>query len=321
MIGQRIETPAQFPVLGVLFLLGAASLVLLALALNNVHYAIGALLPGLVGLARCATARPAFAAVFTDRSIEEERPRHTVIAYDSLQGLKGKGRSTDLTKRGPRFFPILVLHESGVLEIPARLNVPSDKVFLFLYEQFPPDGTREFRGVLREHLEEQQRAFGPDRVWAYRAREHLGAWGTYRRAWATSLAVFATGVGWAALGFSLNFPVWAGWGVMLALFGLLFFVVFRSSGRPRGVVKNWRRAGLIISPVGLALVQGDVQGEMRWDELRDVQFRPRQSSFTLTGASAMAGIVLRFEGASVIIADIYDRPLREIFERIRAYWK
>jgi hypothetical protein len=80
----------------------------------------------------------------------------------------------------------------------------------------------------------------------------------------------------------------------------------------RPALRRWRDAGLVISPAGLALVQGNVRGEMRWAELKDLRYKTRTSA---------AGIVLKFEGAEVGIINIYDRPLYLIYERIREYWR
>jgi len=101
----------------------------------------------------------------------------------------------------------------------------------------------------------------------------------------------------------------------------LFFFAFLAGSRRGGRVKNWRKSSLVISPMGLALVQGDIKGEMRWDELRDVQYKSRPGSFSMDVNTAMPGVLLKFEGASITIADIYDQPLRIIYERIRRYWR
>jgi hypothetical protein len=321
MIGERIESRPQFPVVATIFLLIAVGLAAAGLALNNFHFLIGAVLPFLVSLALFLKRTPHFLATFTPEGLEVGRSGE-FIPYDALQGLKGKGRSSDPRKPGPYSYAIQVIHEEGVLEIPARLNVPSDDVYLFLWERFPPEGSRGVSRPLRDYLREQEAAFGVDRVFPYRARSHLGSWRARQRAAAASLAVAVAGVVWIAVGIPRQAPAWIGFGVMLLLFGLLFFLASLTSGRPAHArIKNWRASGLVISPVGLALVQGDLQGEMRWDELRDLQYRSRPRSFSMTHGTGMAGIDLKFEGASITIVDLYDQPLWVIFDRIRAYWK
>ena len=80
-------------------------------------------------------------------------------------------------------------------------------------------------------------------------------------------------------------------------------------------------SSLVLSPVGLALVQGDLQGELRWEQLRDVQLVSKPRFFQMGQENVRTGIWLRVEGAQIVIADIYDRPLPIIFERIKAYWR
>jgi hypothetical protein len=326
MIGQQIEYRPPFPFVALTFFLIALALGVGALIEKNVHVAIGAVLPLFLSVALWLARRNRFSARFTETALEVDQPEVTVIPYDSLEGLRAKGRSSDPTKPGPRSYPMTVIHRNGVMPIPAHLNLPADDVYLFLLEQFPPEGSHEVSPVLAEYREKQESAFGPDRVWAYRARNHLGYPGGYRQARAIWLGAAAAGVVWILLSFSVlpfkhNFG-WAIAGSILAAFSLIFFAAFwAESKRPPVRLKHWRQASLVISPVGLAMVQGDIKGEMRWDELRDVQLTSKPGSFQFGASLVMPGILLKVAGATIIIADIYDQPLRIIFERIRRYWK
>jgi hypothetical protein len=323
MIGQQVESRPSFPVAALLFLLAAVSLVVLGIAIKNPHPLMGAALPLCIGVALFWLRDRPFVAEFSATAIECRNP-DLIVPYDSLHGLRPIGRSEDPRKPGPRAYPIHVIHEGGVFRIPKRLNVPSDDVYRFLYEQFPPEGERGVDPALGDYLDEQQKAFGPERVWSYRARSHLGSFTAYRVGRAVSLAVMVAGGAWVVLGLSLRFKdwgVWVGIGSFLVFFGFLFFMAFLASTRQVGRIKNWKQASLVISPVGMALVQGDIKGQMRWDELRDLQLKTKRGSFTMNADTAMPGIVLTFAGASVTIVDIYDQPLHLIFERIRRYWK
>src|SRR5262249_43685196 len=153
---------------------------------------------------------------------------------------------------------------------------------------------------------------------AYRARAYLGLLRSYGMAMAISLAVLFCGIVWLTVGVSVRFKgwePWAGFGGMFLGFGFLLFIAFVAGSRAANYVKNWRRASLVVSPVGLALVQGEIKGEMRWDELRDVQYRSRPRSFTLDARTNIPGVLLKFEGASITIADIYDQPMWIIYQR------
>jgi hypothetical protein len=71
------------------------------------------------------------------------------------------------------------------------------------------------------------------------------------------------------------------------------------------------------------MVQGDVQGELRWDAVRGVKLQTAARSFSYSrdGYGYGTGIWVTVEGAKVFIADIYDRPLLTILDRIHAYWR
>ncbi len=119
-----------------------------------------------------------------------------------------------------------------------------------------------------------------------------------------------------------DFFPWLPVGIVLAVFGGLFYLLFRLPATATGVrIKNWRQASLVISPVGLAMVQGDVQGELRWNEVQNVQLRGRAKGIHVTSETTKPGIVLSVEGAKILIADIYDQPLATIHEKILEYWR
>ena len=59
---------------------------------------------------------------------------------------------------------------------------------------------------------------------------------------------------------------------------------------------------------------------MRWDEVRAIEL-PAQPRFGLTTAGgAKGGIGILVEGAYLVIADFYDRPLAIIHTRLSRYW-
>ena len=80
----------------------------------------------------------------------------------------------------------------------------------------------------------------------------------------------------------------------------------------------------MITPVGIALRQGDVGGKLRWDELKDLKLEGSvgTGSFALSSHSnVLLGIQLEVEGATIVIVDIYARPLAVIHAALRNYWR
>jgi hypothetical protein len=323
MIGQTVRSTSAFPVGTIVFILIAVIFAVIAVASSTIDWAVAAVWPLVAALLWWWFARePAFAAEFTEDAIEVAEPAADTIPYTEIQGLRVRGRSPNPEKKGPESYPIQVAHSDGVLQIPAYLDVPSDKVFRFLFDQITPFGSREVNPVLEDYALRQEKTYGEEKVWTYCARQHLGSRSGHRRAWTLLLSFVLAGAAWLAFGILRQEPGWmaAGFVGMIAG-GFFYFILWLDSKANRGSVKNWRQASLVISPEGLALIQGDLKGEMRWDELKDVKFRTKPRFYAFEIGQLPLGLALVVEGTTLVIADVYDRPLAIIYERILEYWK
>lgn len=317
MIGQRVESRFGLPWLA----LGFASIGLTmaggGIALGERPLLVGSALPFAIAvcwLIFCVD-RP-FAAEFLEDGIEVDG-HGSPISYASLRGVRIGGRPHDPSNFRKASMPIQVEHEGGQFLIPARLNVPSHEVYRFLASCVPTCGERQVHPTLAEYLERQEGYFGPERVWIYRAASRPRGVGRFRRFRALCTGLILGGIAWIVAG-SSGFveQQWAGAGIMCSLVGVCFFLVtLANDSGPAQAIKNWKNASLVIGPQGMAMIQGDVQGEVRWPELLDVRFGSRASSFRLT-QGPVGGIILKLKGADVLIADIYDRPLYVIHDRI-----
>jgi hypothetical protein len=118
--------------------------------------------------------------------------------------------------------------------------------------------------------------------------------------------------------------LWCVYGGVLGLICLAGALMSGKSSRfVKKVVPRWEESSLVISPAGIALIQGDLRGEMRWDELRDVRLGGGKSNFGLGDANQTAwlpSIQLVVAGAVVRIFDVYDRPLVTIAKIVRTLW-
>ena len=322
MIGQIIESRPQLPLGGSLWLLLAVGLDVLAVVQANAHLAVASVFAWFVGVLLWRIRERPFTARFTEAALHVDEPP-LEVPYADLQGLLAPRRPANPFQAGPRSYLIQVIHSSGVLRIPARLDVPSDEVFSFLYRQFSPSGSRQVPSKLMDFLRHRERRFGPEQVWTYKARLHLGRSKRHPRLKAFFLALLLAAPFWIALGIVQNQHGWIGCGVCGLFFGGLLTLLFWLEGRQGLVgVRGWRQAGLVVAPDGLALVQGDLVGELRWDEVRNVNVGKATSGFEFTAADQpLHGIVLKVEGAVIVIADVYDRPLALIYQNIRYYWK
>jgi hypothetical protein len=225
--------------------------------------------------------------------------------------------------------PLMIMHHNGFLEIPERLNVSVIVLYRFLMANLSESGSTEVNPQLRDYLSQEQSNYGTDKVWTYCARQHIGRRSSTGKQQACCLLMTAVGFVWMIApvfifpGRKDVFPVWLGFGIPLSLFSFLFWLLFKGKQRhPDGNIKNWPKASLIVGPSGIAMVQGDLVGKLRWDELSDVQLKPRNIRFAISGKDLAPGAIrLVVPGADIRIADIYDRPAPIIFSVIRRLWK
>ncbi|MGE3808728.1 MAG: hypothetical protein AB7K24_29025 [Gemmataceae bacterium] len=319
MIGRTIQNISiQSPIV-ILAGVTAAGSLLLALMARSPHWAIFSLFPLAAALMLLFTKDPDFRAEFTMTAIQFP-VEGLSLPYNEMQGLAA-ARPADPRKAGPRNYPIHVIHAAGVVEVPPRLDVRSDDVYYFLYEQFTSSGSRQVNAQLAGHLAQQEQTFGADRVFSYRARAHLGTRFKQRRWRAVLWGWVVVGLTWAGIGVSTG---WYGWTIaglaVAAICGLVIFII-KLEEKAASKVPNWRQSSLVISPTGLAMIQGDHKGQMHWDELRSVKLGAKPGFLDSPGRSMANGLTLVVDGAEFVIADIYDRPLPIIYERIKSYWK
>jgi hypothetical protein len=137
------------------------------------------------------------------------------------------------------------------------------------------------------------------------------------------VALMAAGAVWAVAPASV--PPGDGWifsGLLLCFVGFIWWLVSKrlQSPFPPGA-KGWRNAGLVITPKEIGVVQGDLKGRLRWDEIIELRLGGKVEKLQLTSGAERYSIVLSVEGAVFTLGDIYDRPLAIIYERLRRYWR
>ncbi len=303
MVGQTIEERRSRPLGSVLALVVVVLFVVLAVAAATIHWAVAAVLPAMLALLWWP-ARTPFRAKLTDTALEVVDPPQS-IPYENIEGLQAN-RPANPHKAGRRYYPIRVVHAEGSLVIPARLNVPSDEVYSFLFHRLSSSGSREVDPALVDYLRLRQRRHGRERVYSYARRIHAGGW-LLNRFWIrTCLASMFTGLVWIVAGIAMDQPAWIGVGFVFAIVNGLFALALWLQARGRGGKK--KRSSLVICPDGLALRQGEMVGELRWDEIRKI-------------VPSSNGLVLKLAGAEIRLADVYDRPLAVIHQLLQYYYE
>jgi hypothetical protein len=304
-------------------ILGVAALVPAAIT-QNVHLAVLAILPFVLAFAAWFAIEPPVRFEVTKEGLSFETPETVFVRYGDIEGLTSHNASRD------HQFAMQVYHPDGVVRIPASIDIPSWDLREYLVERMPhgsaPDPD-DVPGALRGFVAEQVAKFGAEKVYVHRARRHPPA-RTHARTVAYLLGFAVAGILWAVAGGVLGNVLdkkaadpakgWLIGGIVLSIPAFLLALLFSRQHRS-GRVKNWRESCIVISPGGIALAQGSLKGKMRWGELRAVEY-PARPRFGLTAAGAARGIGLLVEGAYLIIADYYDRPLFLIYEQIDGYW-
>ncbi len=93
-------------------------------------------------------------------------------------------------------------------------------------------------------------------------------------------------------------------------------VTFASNYNSSATEKQLQNACLVISPIGLALSQADLCGQLRWKEIRGVRLGRNKPFVATRGAINGPAIMVQVDGAVIPIADINDASLDTIHDRI-----
>jgi hypothetical protein len=325
MIGTRIDSRRSVSAWMVFLIVAALGVCAVGIVLRKNDLLFGAILPlAIAGALALFGWRRSFAGTFRDNGLEiENGDQPALIPYSSIQSIRVGGKMAEPAGLRQASGVITIVHEGGVIRIPARLNLPTDDVYRFLVGQIPDQGGRAVNSVIADYLARQERDFGADHVATFcAANRRVGEARIGLRA--LSLGLFLTSIVWLFIGSPIlgRSEGWKLAGVVcLPISTVLFLVSFAQNLSVELAVKNWKKASLVIAPRGMAMVQGEIEGEVNWPELLEVRFHPRPRSFTLTRDSLTPGILLRVKGATIVIVDIYDRPLFVIYRRIVAAWR
>jgi hypothetical protein len=191
--------------------------------------------------------------------------------------------------------------------IPMDMDIESAALFAFLRSMCPEDNSRRVPAELRSFLDWQEKLFGPADVRVYRPRPTIAREGTAARGVLFFLGATAAGGVWM-IGSAWWGQGWlAGGGATVLLGGLLAFLCWLGSRRNALPARQRQSACLIVSPGGLALIQGPLKGELKWAEVQDLKLRNQ-------------GIEIKVAGAAIQVVDGYDAGLGPIHETMRRLW-
>jgi hypothetical protein len=217
-------------------------------------------------------------------------------------------------------FALDIRAATRIVRVPAAINVPIGDLVRFLRSKMPPRIVAVPDPDVDEYLNRQMEQFGPQSVaWYGPARDAPGLTRpSVRRAWLASflagLVVLIVGVAMLenrdggpgnrrAVDHYTGVIAVGAVSLIVGLLGLLIHISLTRQSQPK--VKNLELTSLVISPQGIALRQGDLKGELKWEEIRGVKLRRNKP------------LSLQLAGVTIPIFNIYDRSLVEIHDRIR----
>ncbi len=321
MIGQTLRPRRAFPWASGYFLIVTLAVLVLGWRANPIGALLGALLPfSLMIAVWLPRIRPRSVQITEAALVVENGP---TVAYEAIESIHDSQGSVNLGKTGGGSRALQILHRGGVLNLAPFRETSAAELCRFLLEQMSPSGSRDVGPLLDRFRDAQEDRYGKGQVRCYRARRYLGRGLRGRWVFSMGLAGTVTGLVWLAYGcIRPGMEGWAGGGGVIALVSILFALLgwFDKGETGEQRVRNWHASRLVVGPAGLAMIQGDVQGELAWHQVRDVQFYPPPKWLTITANQLHKGIHLHVEGASIVIADLYDRPLYAIFQAIQSCW-
>ena len=309
MIGTRIVSQPSFPTISVaLGVIWVAALVV-ASAAGFFPQAMAAAPIGAFALVRwLGREKPLHLELTSEGLVLNDDPE--VLPYDRMRSILIPSRPNAYGQ-----FPIEVNFDLQAITIPAAIEQSSDELLKFLKSRIPVRKIGWVNPSLRSWLDEQLALFGEEKVYCFSPRDKLfpKPAGTVPKT--LSRTMLLTAALWAVS--TAYSPVWVAPAVIMVIFGGLFFLI---SLAKRDVVSaqapNWKESTLLVTPAGIALIQGKLKGKLRWDEVLSLKVSeaPR---FSITPVTP--GVTVQVAGSQIVIMDLYSEPLSEIYQVMRDY--
>ncbi len=224
-------------------------------------------------------------------------------------------------------FRIHLLCDGGHLTLSEKLVDDSEELYLFLQSQ--PLGTAsipdDIDPLFHPFLRQQMGIHRPHEIVVYRwpawtESEMIRTTWRHNGATRAALAFLVTGITWLAIfavpwqfsRFYLLPTSLATCGVAL----LIYLLGLLHKSQARGAKKS-QNATLIVSPSGLALLQGELKGEMRWREITKLKLQ--KGHLSMSANHTTNGLSVQVAGATILIGDFYHWPAEHFELLIRKY--
>ncbi len=311
MIGTRFESFPSLPIVSIGLGVGWVMALAVAWSFGDGYNALAAAPVGAFAIVRWLYRERPFRMEIESQGLLLESD-HQAIPYAEIRSVINAKPNI----QGPQF-PIKVIHQNGTFVIPSSIDHPSDALLEFLQSKLAPRTWGYIHPALQNHLKEQLELFGLEKVFCFSPREMIepGNSGTVIRM--VGLVLLFTGLLWG-----LVTPFSESWiipTIIMGVFGGMFVLAsYARRDRVTPHAKNWQESTLLITPTGIALMQGKLKGKLRWDEIVSVKLTgaPR---FSIT--PVIPGLVIQVTGSQITILDIYNDSLPGIHQSIMGYYE
>lgn len=317
MDDDALRLERQFPFAASLFLAVTLILIGVGAVQHDPEWFIGAILPFVLAISQWIIRPHETALRFGPESVSDELHEYE-IPYAEIQGLSISGKTPDPREGKVRGGRLTIHAEDRNHEYPNLSQATTRRVYELLLLRIPESGSREVVAELQPRLNNDLQLFDDDLVLTYRARPSMPVSQTEIRSFL--LAMILGGIVWLCIGLARgsNWTVAGVSTIVIALFCTL--IVWLARKNENQLVPFRHLSGLIISPRGIALRQGQLKGELKWSEVRSITCG-RAASGTFVTHHPTRAISIKVAGAEILIYDIYDRPLATIHRCMMKFWE
>ncbi|HEX4414263.1 MAG TPA: hypothetical protein VH107_11590 [Lacipirellulaceae bacterium] len=322
MIGQTIDARPSTSFFVFALPVISIGLVVWAVLSANPHIAIVAVLPLAVALG-IWLGRPKHVVLVVEPDGLQIFGTHHKVRYADIQDVAVGGSLLDHDAGSVPALPMQIEHADGCLVVPPQMNVDRAEFYRFLTSQMPLRPVKPVPPALAPHAEAHIAKFGADKVQIVHTRRMIvERWRQSRRRWIGG-SFFAVGLIWLAIGIGVlivhpkqdEYTGWVVGGVLTSLFAgvALFFSNAKRARQADQVAMKHPDSCIVISPTGLAMSQGDLQGAVTWREIMKVTTKKSQ----FLSSSGVGGLQLHVRGGQILVFDIYERSLAELADIVR----
>lgn len=314
MIGKSIEGKGKVGFWGFVFPVLGLGLLVAGLVQWQYGLFVAAVVPFVLAITLWLTREKPLCFEFTSEGLEVSNPLGA-IPFSDIQRLRVIGNFTS------KQFLIEVTHSFGKLIIPSRTNANQRQLFQFLAQKAGLSLGLPLPQGLLDYQSAQAAKFGTEKVFCCQISKALIQQRRNRRA---LLFFLALALGGAILTFAgMQKEVDLGNAAyQLRLWGVIFVAVggvvgaFLGIGLTLPTIKIPENSGLVISPLGFALIDGPLRGELKWGEIKGL---------ALKGASGLARGPQRIDivvaGAMISLKDVYHHSIQDIYHHMLQLWK